>query len=523
MNMTFLMLAGMAATSFADAPPPPANQYLGIPDGVFNNLQENDCRGCHNANPPAGIPVDNTYLPDRHHALVGTIMPDPTAAPFGTPGDAYECLDCHLIEWNAATSSFELVVNFRDCLNCHAQGVGAPTVHHVTQLAQVGDCRACHGSFVDSLAYLEADGSVTPNPGQPDSSADGKYVPEYPTSLVTPWPSGKPNGDDTNTNFLGTEPGNCNYCHDGVPILDANNILVGYEQDIYPNVSTHHSTGLGFDNNKCSWCHDLTADTGLAIRQCEECHTVATLHNIEFDNAGDGIVPNEEDLGYGHIGNQWDCWGCHGSDGIALSAPMTGPIIPSIDTISQQKFTAGTAATITINGSSFSNSVVNPLDGSSIELTSVVTVTDSAGVVTELTPASLTPTELTVTIPGNLEAGNYTLQVVKASSESNPKGIVISPQVIIASVKANSDGTITVTGSGFSGYLDPVAGTSVDLTRIISLKTGETITEPCAVLSWSDTQINVQCNAVTGTAEVSSVFGVAAKNVDLATIKKRRR
>jgi len=126
------------------------------------------------------------------------------------------------------------------------------------------------------------------------------------------------------------------------------------------------------------------------------------------------------------------------------------------------KFTAGTDSTITIKGSAFVNSVVNPYTNEEIVLSSVVEVTDSMGITTELGPASLTPTELTVTIPGNLEPGNYTLQVMKASNGSNPKGIVMSPKVAINSVKANADGTITVTGGGFSGYLHPVAGTSVD-------------------------------------------------------------
>ena len=269
LNAALVMFAS-AATSHADVPPPPANQNLAIPDGVFNNMMESDCRVCHSATPPAGVPVDTTYLPDRHHALVDQIMPANTDAPYGVAGQPYECLSCHLIEWNPITSSFELAQNFRDCLICHDQDTGEATVHHATQLAEVGDCQACHGSFVDSLAFLNADGSVTPNPGQPDPTAPGKYIPDYPVSLVTPWPSGKPNGDDANANFLGVEPGNCNYCHDGVPIYDINNNLLGYEQDIYPNVSTHHSTGLGFDTTKCAWCHDLNADYGLKIRQCEE-------------------------------------------------------------------------------------------------------------------------------------------------------------------------------------------------------------------------------------------------------------
>lgn len=518
-----LMLFICAATSSADVPPPPAEQNLAIKDGVFNKMVESDCRVCHNATPPDGVPVDTTYLPDRHHALVDQIMPSSTDAPYGIAGNPYECLSCHVIEWNAVTSSFELVQNFRDCLICHDQDTGEATVHHVTDLAEVGDCQSCHGSFVDSLAFLNPDGTVTPNPGQPDPTAPGKYVPDYPVSLVTPWPSKKANGDDKNANFLGVEPGNCNYCHDGVPIYDASNNLLGYEQDIYPNFNTHHSTGLVFDNNKCNWCHDITAEYGLKIRQCEECHTVATLHNIQFDNNSDGIIPNEEDLGYGHIGHQWDCMGCHGSDGTALSAPMSGPIIPSITSVSQLKFTAGTDSTITLTGSAFVNSVRNPYDESLIELSSVVVIRDRMGIETELAPASISPTELTVTIPGNLEPGNYTLLVMKASNVSNPMGMVVSPKVEIVSVAIIGNGTIAISGGGFSGYLHPVAGTSVDQTRVISFTTGDTITEPCTVLSWSDSEIIAQCPSSFGTADISSVFGTASEDLPYIPVRRIRR
>ena len=122
-NVALVMLLGTVASSYGDVPPPPANQNLAIYDGVFNKLAESDCRVCHSENPPAGVPVNTTYLPDRHHALVDTTMPSPTAAPYGTPGEPYECLSCHLIEWNDATSSFELAQNFRDCLICHSQAI----------------------------------------------------------------------------------------------------------------------------------------------------------------------------------------------------------------------------------------------------------------------------------------------------------------------------------------------------------------------------------------------------------------
>ena len=169
------------------------------------------------------------------------------------------------------------------------------------------------------------------------------------------------------------------------------------------------------------------------------------------------------------------------------------------------------------------NSVVNPLDGSHIELSSVVVLTDKMGTQTELAPASITSTEISVTVPGTLEPGNYKLQVMKASNGSNPMGMVVSPKVEIASVVTNGNGTITISGGGFSGYLDPVAGTSVDLTRVISFITGDTVTEACTVLSWSDTEITAQCPSTIGTAGVSSVFGTASKDLPPTFFRRVRR
>jgi hypothetical protein len=47
---------------------------------TFGNVQNiTDCRECHEH--PESFPVENIYLPDRHHKLVQT--------------DNFECLDCH--------------------------------------------------------------------------------------------------------------------------------------------------------------------------------------------------------------------------------------------------------------------------------------------------------------------------------------------------------------------------------------------------------------------------------------------
>ena len=73
--------------------PPPANQFIGINDGVFLDLVEDDCRLCHEN--PDQYPVEDETLPNRHHLLTGTEIPDPTDAPYGTPGGLFAGLTCH--------------------------------------------------------------------------------------------------------------------------------------------------------------------------------------------------------------------------------------------------------------------------------------------------------------------------------------------------------------------------------------------------------------------------------------------
>jgi len=66
------------------------------------------CRICH------GTVADV----NAHHELVGSIIPEGTVAPFGEPGQEYECLSCHEVVFNPVTGDFEFVV-VRDCNACH--------------------------------------------------------------------------------------------------------------------------------------------------------------------------------------------------------------------------------------------------------------------------------------------------------------------------------------------------------------------------------------------------------------------
>lgn len=495
-----LMLSGVA---MAAVPPPPVIQMQGIPDGVFNNLSEPVCRECH-VNRPDGIPIEDGLLVDRHHLkaiLQMTIPPDsdrpnPDPDGDGVVNTTYECLSCHVLEFDPNLGDFVLVNNFRDCMNCHHQDNEA-TVHHLTQLAADQDCQACHQSLIN-------------NP------LDGHSIPTYSPSLITPWPSGKPNADGSIVSSAGTSPGNCNFCHNtanGAPGNPANSLedtWINTVVSVYQNMETHHSTGLAVtDSTRCSWCHDA-AVTGTAyeIRQCEACHGVTSLHAITNDSNGDGnVMPGQEVAGYSHTGAQADCWGCHGSNGTVMStmsAPGGAAAIPALHSMSIASVEAGSDATLSLGGMNFTNYVKNPWTGEySYLLESVVRLIDSAGNATDYIPTSISSDSLEVVIPGSVPAGKYKISVTKYNKSSNPMALTITPGVTISSA-ACDQGTLTVTGSGFGMHLDASdSGTSVTMGGV----TGD-------VTAWSDNEITAEFASCGNNVLVNTVFDSALSPVN---------
>ena len=53
----------VGSASFANVPPPPVNQLIGVDDTLFNDQTEAQCRACH------------TETIDMHHMLYGSSMP----------------------------------------------------------------------------------------------------------------------------------------------------------------------------------------------------------------------------------------------------------------------------------------------------------------------------------------------------------------------------------------------------------------------------------------------------------------
>ncbi len=470
--------------SWADVPPPPVNQNMGIPDSVFNNLERENCWYCHASSrltdaeradlgwtftPPT---VKPGVITDRHHARVGTTMGENTQAPFGTPGDTYQCFSCHKIVWDENQSADIVVQNFTSCLNCHEQLDGKASVHHLTAPAQALDCKHCHGARINN-----------PN--------DGHYIPtdRVPT-LVTPRTSqGKgPNGE-----------GACTFCHsDGVDVASGISVK--------SNAVNHHSTGIGqvgVSDLDCTLCHDQMG-SDWAIRRCENCHGISSIHNIQTDSDGDGnITIGGEAPYYGHVGSSpTDCNGCHGGYiGASTAIPNAGPIVPSITGLSTFTITAGTTETIEVTGQALVNDV-NSVSGLK-RLVSKIVVTSLDGIETELTPESISATSIVVTIPPNLEPGSYYVRAVKSSKESNPISLVVKPVVAIASAEFLSGNTITVEGSGFGSYMGAIdSGTSISVDGAL-----------CIVDSWTDTLVVAECPQKCGALMLESIFGNATNNL----------
>jgi hypothetical protein len=251
---------------------------------------------------------------------------------------------------------------------------------------------------------------------------------------------------------------------------------------------THHGSGI-YKNRLggtqapavCVWCHKAGNphspgghDTDR-VRWCENCHGLESLHNIQADDGG-GIDVGGMDAGYGHIGNNDDCWGCHGflqSD----AAPGTGEIVPTISSSDVLVATAGTDTVVTLTGAAFTNTYLGLFDW-----TSDVRLTASDGSTTVLTPDSISESSITVTLPGTLDAGNYDVAALKGSTASNTVVISVTPAVTISQVKCSKKrGKVTIKGAGFGEKLE---GTDAYMNVKVNGETAD-------IISWNDSRIRV--------------------------------
>ena len=513
----------LTTSAWANVPPPPANQLMGVTDTVFNNLTEAECRVCH----PAvvndhhllydqGIPqgacsvnsndcIKTTYCdPDICSNSGATCSVDGDCPEVGLgescgevcigqsaiinpdtdgngPDSIYTCLSCHPQQINNGVIEFVVI---RDCLVCHVQIPGQASVHHLTPAAQSGECVVCHGDIVDDIG-------------------DGHIIPSYAPSLVTPVPS---DGIGEPVNSLGNGAGACNYCHDA-----GDDTSTGEAIAVVNNLDAHHNTGVflsptGVTNqDACLWCHPIT---GNAMRTCEGCHGYESLHNIQvdsdtgcvYDPADPGacnITVGGEAAGWGHVGRDAgagdsDCWGCHGNYVPGAVAAASGPVVPFIDSVDITSITSGKDTQINLTGVAFTNMIMDFQWVSDVMLTAA----DGSSVV--LTPDSVSEKSLTVTIPGSTPVGKHKVQAVKGDlAKSNPVAITVNPDVQITSIEC-TDTTLVITGTGFGDA--PPDGSEVYL----NAKVGGMVAE---IISWTNTEIVAAAPFCSDAVTVNALFG----------------
>lgn len=477
-------LALGAAVAVKAAVPPPVNQYIGFYD---TTQQFTTKAGCLQAAP---CHVSDANAVTFHHAL--TLAPRQLSC-YGDP-TAPNPTGCHQLVRDA--SGAFVFVEFRDCLRCHTN-----QPHHKSARAQAQNCQGCHGTLID-------------NP------LDGHVIPTYAKSSVTPETKWRGNDSLAPQNY-----GGCAACHQKSTTATP---------QIFSNAETHHGTGIGFapadtglpfQVGDCNWCHG--APNVLDMRACEKCHGVKSLHNIQVnsqnpaDNAPANIIPGGELAGFGHIGSDFDCWGCHGTfkKYAAGEAPFSYTIPPaSLNGLSTSALTSGKATTVTITGSGFKT--VYAADKLVSEPVNVTVSVSGNGVSLNLTPISVTDSEVKVVIPA-LANGNYTVAVTKAdnynnSATSNVTLVNAMPARSITTAALAADKTLTITGTGFN--IKPPADANTGIGVFAANGSASTI------LSWSDSKIVVSNPALTGgtTVTVKTLNGPLTKVIAAASKKNRR-
>lgn len=495
----------IVSSSHSAVPAPPVIQQQGIPDHYFYTMSEPVCRACHNQNPPPGIAVDPTFLANRHHLKIGqaiqakTDIQYPDADNDGIDDTVYTCPNCHELIFDEVTNTFQ-ISDLSNCMLCHVYSVEG-SVHHRSEKTVTLDCKACHGGLVNNH----------PTAG---SNPDGHYIPTYSPSRLTPWPSGKPSsGNGETPSSAGTYPGNCDYCHNtedgtaggGTPEPTQIGLLM-----IDKNEYTHHSAAAGSleypGQPPCMVCHNFTSSPEYAIRTCENCHGVDTLHSISADTNGNGFKILREAPGYSHVGARSDCWGCHGNNPMMNVNSLTVRQLPRIDALSNSNISAGVDALLMIEGSDFIGYKLNPVTGANnLMVTSIVLLTDDDGNLIELDPMRKGMNSIDVVIPGSIQPGNYRIVVKKEDVESNPMSFVVKPKVEIQSAVCTGERLI-VSGSGFGGYsIADNSGTSVT----VSGESGK-------VISWSGNEIHAQAMGCGSgkSVVVNSVYGSASSTIE---------
>ena len=437
------------------------------------------------------------------------------------------------------------------------------TVHHLTDKAQKKLCYQCHGAVVDNATddHRIPDPHNAPAPessGHCQETTPGGGQDFYDISAITPWPGDNyidgdlvsmlqavfsdcpefgrryydPNVLDGRFNIDppryqyeadaagiiqairvpdgqtgGRRTGNCEHCHFyGDNPGDAVQPGTGLTKNhISTNARTHHATGIGQPGSgslhSCDLCH-LDSSFYDSIRSCEACHGINSLHAIQFDGEGDGIIPGQEKPFMGHIGNEIDCRGCHlntRTEQVFLDGNFRfNGALSNISEISKATAVKGRATKISIMGSNLEGPGTRlELRGTNGKMTGIELIENSSASAKAI-------------IPANLATGSYFFSVAKGYDRayplhSPPKSFLVTPDIHISNVSCDKD-RITITGGGFGGTY--IKGSSH---LGVSSNGGS-----CSIDFWSDTQIIANCGTDINTVIVDTLFG---KTSSAATCK----
>jgi hypothetical protein len=437
----------VGVTQSALVPPPPVNQNVGFPDIAWNNdypLPAN-CLGCHDKEGTGNPNEVSDAVALRHHMML-----DPSSSRYKPQ---YECLSCHQPDGQGAMS---VTIN---CRVCHLT-----SPHHKSAPAKARHCNACHGSVINNFD-------------------DGHYIPSYQVSIVTPHPQCRVFAADGSC-----AAGGCRACHVKSDTVTPNT---------WSNVETHHGTGLGQPDNdpaQCGWCHSISGSPpspAISIRTCETCHGPTSIHGIEYQ-----YDTHKGTAGWGHIGADFDCWGCHGFYDRYSLPPMFGPTIPTAESSSVSSVVPGVATELCLAGQSFVNTVVEQ----NMTYTPVVVVSPLDPAYSETASQVLTPTrfsESTACVNVTLPAGAWNLRVIKdylGSKQVKSNGIAVVARKVTITAASLRGSRLTLTGSGF-GAQQPSWG------RVL------VNAKACTVSSWTNTRIVAACSGASSGDRVVVIAG----------------
>ncbi len=227
-----------------------------------------------------------------------------------------------------------------------------------------------------------------------------------------------------------------------------------------------------------------TTNVSINGTGCEKCHSVKSIHNIQFNYSQNGPQ------GFGHINNNTDCSGCHNA-WLPADTWVPGALIPTLDSVSPSVLAVGVPTTLTITGSNFVNDVY----------TSVVSVD---GV--QYTPTSITDSQIVVSIPASaLTAGVHKLQLVKnGDTLSKLATLTVVPNPTTTSAKL-SNGVLTINGNNF--------GTKPANAQLyISVNHGGNQITSTSVTKWNNNQIKAS-NSAAAIGDIVTVMTASSGEV----------